>query len=79
MLDIRVIISAMNKASRDIDQVKKDIQGVGDASKTSSGSTENFGSKLKSLMGTAAAAAGAIAAVGLAVKEAYDFVEEGGD
>jgi len=77
MLDIRVIISAMNKASRDIDQVKKDIQGVGDASKTSSGSTENFGSKLKSLMGTAAAAAGAIAAVGLAVKEAYDFVEEG--
>ena len=77
MLDIRVIISAMNKASRDIDQVKKDIQGVGDASKTSSGSTENFGSKLKSLMGTAAAAAGAIAAVGLAVKEAYDFVKEG--
>ncbi len=77
MLDIRVIISAMNKASRDIDQVKKDIQGVGDASKTSGGATEGFAGKLKSLMGTAAAAAGAIAAVGLAVKEAYEFVKEG--
>ena len=79
MPDIRVIISAMNKASKDIDQVKKDIQGVGDASKKSSGSTEGFDSKLKSLMGTAAAAAGALAAVGLAVKEVYDGVKEGAE
>lgn len=79
MPDIRVIISAMNKASKDIDQVKKDIQGVKSESKDATPAVGGFGDKLKSMMGTAAAAAGALAAVGLAVKEVYDGVKEGAE
>jgi len=79
MPDIRVIISAMNKASKDIDQVKKDIQGVKSESKDATPAVGGFGDKLKSMMGTAAAAAGALAAVGLAVKEVYDSAKEGAE
>ena len=79
MPDIRVIISAMNKASKDIDQVKKDIQGVKSESKDATPAVGGFGDKLKSMMGTAAAAAGALAAVGLAVKEVYDGIKEGAE
>lgn len=77
MLDIRIIISALNKASGDLAKVKGDIKDVGDAGKTAKGGVGGFDLSLKNILGTAALVTGAMAGVGIAIKEVYEIAKEG--
>ena len=79
MPDIRIVINAMNKASGDLQKVKQDVKGVGDAGTQAKGGVDSFSSGIGAIMGKAALAAGAIAAVGAAVKEVYDGIKEGAE
>jgi len=77
MPNLQIIISALNKASQDINKVKSEIKGVGDSGKEAQGGVKGFGSSLTSVMGTAAMVTGAVVAVGAAIKEVYNTAKEG--
>jgi len=77
MANLQIIISALNKASGDINKVKSEIKGVGDSGKDAQGGVKGFGSSLTSVMGTAAMVTGAVVAVGAAIKEVYNTAKEG--
>lgn len=79
MADLRVVINGINNASKDILKVKNDIQGVGDAGTKAKSGLDGFFGKISAGLGTAALAAGAIASVGLAVKQVYGDMKEGAE
>ena len=77
MPNLQIIISALNKASQDINKVKSEIKGVGDSGKEAQGGVKGFGASLTSMMGTAALVTGAVVAVGAAIKQVQDAAKEG--
>lgn len=79
MADLKIVISALNKASGDLNKVKGDIEGVGKSGDAAKGGITGFGDSLNSVMGTAALVGGAVIAVGAALKEVYQTAKEGAD
>ena len=79
MANLQIVISALNKASGDLNKVKQDIQGVKSAGEESSGAVDSFGSSLTGLAGKAALVAGVVASVGVALKEVYEGAREGAE
>lgn len=79
MANLQIVISALNKASGDLNKVKQDIQGIKGAGEDSSGAVKGFGGALDGLMGKAALVAGAVVAVGAAMKEVYETAREGAE
>ena len=77
MANLQIVITALNKASGEINKVKKEIEGVGNSGKTAEKGVKGFGSSLSSIIGTAALVTGAVAAVGLAIREVYEDLKEG--
>lgn len=77
MANLQIVISALNKASGDLSKIKGDIKGVGDAGKDAKGGVNGFADGIGSVLSKAALAAGAIAAVGVAIKQVYDTAKEG--
>ena len=76
MADLKIVISALNKASGDLNKVKQDISGVKDAGEKGGTAVQGFGDSLSGLMGKAALVAGVVAGVGLAMKEVYESAKE---
>ncbi|MDX9779625.1 MAG: hypothetical protein RBT66_01155 [bacterium] len=76
MADLKIVISALNKASGDLNKVKLDIQGIKGAGEESSSAVDSFGSSLTGLIGNAALVTAAVAGVGLAIKEVYESAKE---
>lgn len=76
MADLKIVISALNKASGDLDKVKQDISGIKNESETGGGAVEGFGGKLEGLMGKALIVAGAVAGVAAAIGEVYESAKE---
>ena len=60
-------------------KVKNEIEGVGKSGKTAEKGVKGFGSSLSSVIGTAALVAGAVASVGLAIREVYEDLKEGAE
>jgi hypothetical protein len=79
MANLRLIITALNKASGEINKVKNEIEGVGKSGKTAEKGVKGFGSSLSSVIGTAALVTGAVASVGLAIREVYEDLKEGAE
>ena len=77
MANLQIVISALNKASGEINKVKTEIKGVGDTGKVAEGGVKGFGASLSSVIGTAALVAGGVAAVSMALKEVYETAKEG--
>jgi len=77
MANLRLIITALNKASGEINKVKKDIEGVGKAGKDAQGGLKTFGDGLSSAWKVSLAAVAAITSVALAIKEVQDAAKEG--
>ena len=77
MANLQIVISALNKASGEINKVKSEIKGVGDTGKTAQGGVKGFGSSLLGVVGTAGMVAAAVGAVSLAIKEVYEIAKEG--
>ena len=77
MANLQIVISALNKASGEINKVKTEIKGVGDTGKVAEGGVKGFGASLSSVIGTAAMVAGAIAGVSVAIKEVIEAAKEG--
>jgi len=76
MANLQIIISALDKASGDINKIKSEISGVNTASKDATKGTGDFTTSIASMIGKAALAAGAVAAVGAALKGVYDSAKE---
>lgn len=79
MANLQLIITALNKASGEINKVKNEIEGVGKSGKTAEKGVKGFGSSLSSVIGTAALVTGAVASVGLAIREVYEDLKEGAE
>jgi len=79
MANLKLIITALNKASGEINKVKNEIEGVGKSGKTAEKGVKGFGSSLSSVIGTAALVTGAVASVGLAIREVYEDLKEGAE
>jgi hypothetical protein len=79
MADLKIVISALNKASGDLSKVKADVKSVGDAGTQAKGGVEGFSAGLGSVLSKAALVAGAVAGVGLAMKEVYETAKEGAE
>jgi len=76
MANLQIVISALDKASGDINKIKSEISGVNNASKSATKGTGDFTTSITSMIGKAALAAGAVAAVGAALKGVYDSAKE---
>ena len=76
---LQIVISALNKASGDLSKVKADVKSVGDAGTQAKGGVEGFSAGLGSVLSKAALVAGAVAGVGLAMKEVYETAKEGAE
>ena len=76
MANLQIVISALDKASGDINKIKSEISGVNSASKGATKGTGDFTTSITSMMSKAALAAGAVAAVGMALKGVYDSARE---
>lgn len=79
MADLKIVITALNKASGDLNKVKQDISGVKDAGEKGGTAVQGFGDSLSGMMSKAALVAGAVAGVGLAMKEVYETAKEGAE
>lgn len=79
MANLQIVISALNKASGDLNKVKKDISGVKDAGEKGGTAVQGFGDSLSGMMGKAALVTGAVVAVGAAMKEVYETAKEGAE
>jgi len=77
MANLQIVISALNKASGEINKVKGEIKGVGDTGKVAEGGVKGFGASLSSVIGTAGMVAAGVAAVSMALKEVYETAKEG--
>ena len=77
MANLQIVISALNKASGEINKVKSEIKGVGDTGKVAQGGVKGFGASLSSVIGTAGMVAAGVAAVSMALKEVYETAKEG--
>ena len=77
MADLKIVISALNKASGDIKKVKSDIEGLGKAGKNAEGGLKGMFDGLGAGIKTAMAVATAVAAVAGAVKLLTDAAQEG--
>ncbi len=77
MANLQIVISALNKASGEINKVKSEIKSVGDTGKTAEGGVKRFDSSLLGVIGTAGMVAAAVGAVSLAIKEVYKIAKEG--
>ena len=77
MANLQIVISALNKASGEINKVKSEIKGVGDTGKTAEGGVKRFDSSLLEVIGTAGMVAAAVGAVSLAIKQVYELAKEG--
>jgi hypothetical protein len=79
MADLKIVISALNKASGDLSKVKADVKSVGDAGTQAKGGVEGFSAGLGSILGKAALVAGAVAGVAAALREVYGAAKEGAE
>lgn len=79
MVNVQIVLSALNKASGSIAKVKADIKQLGDSGKTAEGGVKGLGAALGGAWKTALAAAAAIAAVGAAVGKTYEIAKEGAE
>ena len=79
MADIRIIINAANKASADLQKVKQDVKGVGDAGTQAKSGVDGFANGIGAVMGKAVAVAGTLVAVSAALKQVYDSMKEGAE
>ena len=79
MANLQIVISALNKASGDLNKLKQDITGVKDAGEKGGTAVQGFGDSLGGMMSKAALVAGAVAGVGLAMKEVYETAKEGAE
>jgi len=79
MANLQIVISALNKASGDLNKVKQDISGVKDAGEKGGTAVQGFGDSLSGMMGKAALVAGVVAGVGVAMKEVYETAKEGAE
>jgi hypothetical protein len=77
MANLQIVISALNKASGDLNKVKKDIEGLGTAGKTADGGLKALGDGLSAVWSVGLSAAAAIAATAGAVKLLSDAAKEG--
>jgi hypothetical protein len=77
MADLKLIISVLNKASGDINKVKKDIEGLGTAGKNAEGGLKALGSGISAAWKVSMGAAASIAAVAGSVKLLTDAAQEG--
>lgn len=77
MADLKIVISALNKASGDISKVKKDIEGLGTAGKNAEGGLKAVGAGLSAAWQVGLSAAAAIGAAAGAVKLLSDAAQEG--
>jgi len=77
MPDLKLIISVLNKASGDINKVKKDIEGLGTAGKNAEGGLKALGSGISAAWKVSMGAAASIAAVAGSVKLLTDAAQEG--
>ena len=77
MADLKIVISALNKASGDISKVKKDIEGLGTAGKNAEGGLKAVGAGLSAAWEVGLSAAAAIGAAAGAVKLLSDAAQEG--
>ena len=77
MANLQIVISALNKASGDLNKVKKDIEGLGTAGKTADGGLKALGDGLSAVWTVGLSAAAAIAATAGAVKLLTDAAQEG--
>ena len=77
MADLKIVISALNKASGDISKVKKDIEGLGTAGKNAEGGLKAVGAGLSAAWKVGLSAAAAIGSAAGAVKLLSDAAQEG--
>lgn len=79
MANLSIVISALNTASKDLQKVKTEIDGVDTSAKNAKGGAEGFDKSIGNLMATAGLVAAAVGGVGLAMKEVYETAKEGAD
>lgn len=77
MADIKIVISALNKASGDLKKVKGDIQGLGTSGKEAKGGLAGLSDGLKTAGAIAAGVTAAIGATAGAIKLLTDAAQEG--
>lgn len=77
MANLQIVISALNKASGDLNKVKKDIEGLGTAGKAADGGLKGIGDGLSAVWKVGMSAAAAVAAAAGAVKLLTDAAQEG--
>lgn len=77
MANLQIVISALNKASGDLNKVKKDIEGLGTAGKAADGGLKGIGDGLSAVWKAGLSAAAAVAAAAGAVKLLTDAAQEG--
>lgn len=77
MANLQIVISALNKASGDLNKVKKDIEGLGTAGKSTEGGLKGLGDGLSAVWSVGLSAAAAVAAAAGAVKLLTDAAQEG--
>ena len=76
---LKIIISALNTASKELTKLKSEIDGVDSAGKTADSSTAGLTDKFKSLMKTGGEVALVVSTVTLALKQVYQAAEEGAE
>ena len=74
---LEIIISAIDQASKELKELENELKGVGKAGDESSKKTKSFGQQLNGMKMQALAVAGTVAAVGIAMKKAFDLGKEG--
>ena len=77
MANLQIIISVLNKASGELNKVKKDIEGLGTAGKSAEGGLKGIGDGLSAVWSVGLSAAAAVAAAAGAVKLLTDAAQEG--
>lgn len=77
MADLKIVISALNKASGDLKKVKGDIQGLGTSGKEAKGGLAGLSDGLKTAGAIAAGVTAAIGATAGAIKLLTDAAQEG--
>ena len=77
MADLKIVISALNKASGDIKKVKGEIQGLGTSGKEAKGGLSGLSDGLKTAGAIAAGVTAAIGATAGAIKLLTDAAQEG--
>jgi len=77
MANLQIVISALNKASGDLNKVKTDIEGLGTAGKAADGGLKGISDGLSAVWKVGMSAAAAVAAAAGTVKLLTDAAQEG--